>query len=58
MTEAPENELKVRTALVHAAGAVAAFHLAYHWQAMALMIAFYLFAMASLLRLGSARKAF
>lgn len=52
------TELKIRTAIIHATAAVAAFHLAYHWQAMALMIAFYLFAMASLLRLGSGRQAF
>jgi apolipoprotein N-acyltransferase len=55
--EAPPD-LKFSTAIVYAAGAVAAFHLAYHWQSLALMIGFYLFAMASLLRLGSGRKAF
>lgn len=58
MNNEDPTDMKIRTAIVHAAAAVAAFHLAYHWQAMALMIVFYLFSMASLLRLGSGRQAF
>ena len=58
MSESVSSEIPIRTAIVHAIGAVAAFHLAYHWQAMALMIAFYLFALASLSRLRTARQAF
>jgi apolipoprotein N-acyltransferase len=58
MNNEAHPDLKFWTATVYAGGAVAAFHLAYHWQSLALMIGFYLFAMASLLRLGSGRKAF
>lgn len=58
MNHAVDSELKMPTAVLHAGGAVAAFHLAYHWDALALMIGFYLFAVASLMRLGSSRKAF
>ncbi len=54
----PVSELSVRSAVLHAMGAVAAFHLAYHWHVLALMIGFYLFAVAGLLRLGTRRKAF
>lgn len=53
-----EQPLRFRTAVIHALAAVAAFHLAYHWQAFALMIAFYFFSLASLVRLGSRRSAF
>ncbi|MGB0580535.1 MAG: nitrilase-related carbon-nitrogen hydrolase [Limisphaerales bacterium] len=53
-----DEELNLRSAAIYAAGGVAAFHLAYHSTALALMIGFYLFAVASLLRLGTARKAF
>ena len=52
------QDLKILPAIVHAVGAIAAFHLAYHWQAMALMIVFYLLALASLLRLRTGRQAF
>ncbi len=58
MTHSSEPELKMSTAALHAGGAVAAFHLAYHWDALALMVGFYLFAVASLMRLGSSRKTF
>ncbi len=58
MYRSTEPELKMSTATLYAGGAVASFHLAYHWDALALMIGFYLFAMASLMRLGSGRKAF
>lgn len=53
-----QKDLNLRTAAVYAVGGVAAFHLAYHAPALALMIVFYLFAVASLLRLGTGRRAF
>lgn len=53
-----EQNLKLLPAAVYSTGAVAAFHLAYHNQALALMIVFYLLAVASLLRLPSNRQAF
>lgn len=58
MNNESHPDLRFWTATVYAGAAIAAFHLAYHWQSLALMIGFYLFAMANLLRLGSGRKAF
>jgi len=46
------------SACLYSGGAVGAFHLAFHWDALALLMIFYFMAMAMLTGLPSSRKAF
>lgn len=56
--DAKESELSVGRMLLYGAGAIASFHLAYHRAALALLILFHLYCLASFMRAGTWRRAF
>jgi apolipoprotein N-acyltransferase len=57
-TKPPANPLSLRKALLFAAGAAAAFHLAYSFAALGILIVAYLFCLLQLARVRTERQAF